>query len=358
MASTYKQLLEADIRQTSTKLHESIPLTGSIVSGTYADNNIKNYAHGMFQSVYDYPYLSSSANHILDLVTCFSAQSALSGAAGVSQRSEKIDVYNELAQVLVGYDSSGSINRFDVSGTFNSNTQLYKMDEIFAFNFARLLTKDEIQKEANGFKIEVAVTGAYYSASLAGGQNNLKIYDKFGTSNYRTNSPAGDYNILYASSSVGMTAENNDRPCGLVFYQAGVAVVTASVFTSAFMSSSLMDTSSQTVTQLMTAGTIQANCDALRHRIHNIDFNNTTELNSSIYFCRANNGDFNYSSNPTYLTSSQIRVKSVAADNPVSYITTVGLYSEDNALLAVAKLSEPMKKTPANEYTLRVRLDY
>ena len=94
MASTYKQLLEADIRQTSTKLHESIPLTGSIISGTYADNNIKNYAHGMFQSVYDYPYLSSSANHVLDLVACFSAQSALSGAAGVSQRSEKIDVYN------------------------------------------------------------------------------------------------------------------------------------------------------------------------------------------------------------------------------------------------------------------------
>jgi len=26
--------------------------------------------------------------------------------------------------------------------------------------------------------------------------------------------------------------------------------------------------------------------------------------------------------------------------------------------LAVAKLSEPLKKTPANEFTLRVRLDY
>ena len=110
--------------------------------------------------------------------------------------------------------------------------------------------------------------------------------------------------------------------------------------------------------QLLVAGTIDANCDALRHRVHNISFNNTTELNSTIYFCRANNSEFNYSSNPTYLTASQIRVKNVASDNPVSYITTVGLYSQDNALLAVAKLSEPLKKTPANEYTLRVRLDY
>ena len=33
-------------------------------------------------------------------------------------------------------------------------------------------------------------------------------------------------------------------------------------------------------------------------------------------------------------------------------------YSADNELLAAAKLSEPLKKTPDNEMTLRVRLDY
>ena len=108
----------------------------------------------------------------------------------------------------------------------------------------------------------------------------------------------------------------------------------------------------------MATTNIAANCDNLRRRIYNISFNNTTELNSSIYFCRANNSEFNYSSNPTYLSQSQLRVKSVATDNPLSFITTVGLYSQDNALLAVGKLSEPLPKTPANEYTLRVRLDY
>ena len=60
-----------DVTTTKTILHEVIPLTGTIVSGTYGtfpnDENIKNYAHGMFQSVYDYPYLSSSANYIFDL---------------------------------------------------------------------------------------------------------------------------------------------------------------------------------------------------------------------------------------------------------------------------------------------------
>ena len=66
-----------------------------------------------------------------------------------------------------------------------------------------------------------------------------------------------------------------------------------------------------------------------------------------------------YSSNPTYVDStSQIRVKNSSLDQPVSYITTVGLYSPDNELLAVAKVSEPLKKTPDTELTLRVRLDY
>ena len=76
------------------------------------------------------------------------------------------------------------------------------------------------------------------------------------------------------------------------------------------------------------------------------------------YFCRANANEFNYSSNPTYLSRSQVRVKEVKDDQPLTFATTVGLYGANNELLAVAKLSEPLKKTPSNEYTLRVRLDY
>ena len=70
-SNAFKQLEEKDIVSTRTLLHEAIPLTGTILSGTYVDNgvetNIKNPPHGMFQSVYDYSYLSSSANHIFDI---------------------------------------------------------------------------------------------------------------------------------------------------------------------------------------------------------------------------------------------------------------------------------------------------
>ena len=109
---------------------------------------------------------------------------------------------------------------------------------------------------------------------------------------------------------------------------------------------------------LATGSNINVMADSIRNRLVDIDFNNTVELNSTIYFCRANHNEFNYSANPTYLSQSQIRVKNTTSDNPVSYITTVGLYSSDNELLAVAKLSEPLKKDPNTELTIRVRLDY
>ena len=80
MASSFKAINNNDVTRAQTKLHESIPITGSIVSGSayavaesLADNNVKKYAHGMFQSVYDYPFLSSSANHIIDVTTGFAS---------------------------------------------------------------------------------------------------------------------------------------------------------------------------------------------------------------------------------------------------------------------------------------------
>lgn len=351
MATSFKALNSNDVTRAQTKLHEAIPVTGTILSGTYSDENIKNYSHGMFQSVYDYPYLSSSANHIIDLTAGWATDSVLSSSSGVDLRNKKNDIYNEMSQILAGYDTTGSINKLDVSGNFGSAVAADKMEEVLVFNFARLLTKDEIQKQESGFTITLGVSSSYATPFA----KTLDVYDRDGP-NAKTNSPAGEFNILYATGS-GF-ADSSERPCGLLFYQAGIAVVTSSVFKSDFVEACEMDGTGELIDDLLVSGSISGSADALRHRVQNISFNNTTELNSTIYFCRANNSEFNYSSNPTYLSSSQIRVKELSSDNPVSYVTTVGLYSEDNALLAVAKLSEPIKKTPAEEYTLRVRLDY
>ena len=345
MATTYKTLTANDVTNTRTLLHEAIPLTGTIASGTYADNNVKKYSHGMFESVYDYPYLSSSANHIFDLAVGYSTGSSLS-ASTVPQNSKKVNIYNQMAQVLVGHDANGQIQRFDQDGNLADGGT--KHDEVFFINFARLLSKDEIKK------------GTFLASFVTGGTPDvhadtaLTLGDYGASTSYYVNSPAGEYGILYTSSATPNAASGY----GLVFYQAGVAVVSGAVWNYNGDTDMGPGYSSGSFEALMTGSTMDVLADSVRNRIQNISFNNTVELNSTIYFCRANHNEFNYSANPTYLSSSQIRVKNSTSDNPVTYITTVGLYSSDNELLAVAKLSEPLKKDPNSELTIRVRLDY
>jgi len=82
------------------------------------------------------------------------------------------------------------------------------------------------------------------------------------------------------------------------------------------------------------------------------------DISSTHYFVRVKNSEYNYSNNPTFSTSvGQLQNSSMVGD-PTSYITTVGLYNDENELVATAKLSKPLAKTFAREATIRVKLDY
>jgi len=365
MATTFKTLTAKDVASTRNLLHEAIPLTGAIVSGTYSENNIKNYAHGMFQSVFDYPFLSSSANHIFDLTCGFSSNSALSASTS-NQNAKKCNIYTQMSQILVGYDENSLVRKFDEDGNFVSTAT--KINEAYMLNFTRLLTKDEVKKQS--FTLELGVSASYTNPF----GKTITLRDTNANSTFKVNSPAGEYGILYASNSVGQALNGHtgptEQPAGLIYYQAGIAIVTASVFSGLLSSSEggagIMSMSAgggvngagSGVDEVLSGSTIQTNCNDFRNRIYNISFNNTTELNSTVYFCRAHHTEFNYSSSPSYISGSRMVVKNNPDDIPVAYVTTVGLYSPDNELLAVAKLSEPLKKDPTTEFTIRVRLDY
>lgn len=360
---TFKPLNENDTVNTRTLLHEAIPLTGTIVSGTYGTNNIKTYSHGMFQSVYDYPYLSSSANHIFDITAGIHTDSSIY-TSSIQQASKKRNIYNQMAQVLMGYDATGSIQKFDEDGDLLAGN---KLEECFIVPFSRLLVKDEIKKESFSMILGVnAAMGSPFSTLIT-------TTDHLASTSYKVNSPAGDYGILYATASapsVLSTASTHTASfdgssdkywyAGLIFYQAGIVVLTGSVFGSQLHDPDvdMESTGPDHIDALLTGSTIDVIGDALRNRIQNIQFNNTTELNSTVYFCRINHNEFNYSSNPTYLSNSKIQVKTQASDEPLAYITTIGLYNDNNELLATAKLSEPLKKSASNEFTIRARLDY
>lgn len=338
MASSFKQFLNDDIINTRSLLHEQVPITGSIISGSsYANNNIRNGVNGYFQTVFDYPYASASSNQLLDIAFGYSPSSGFSSSAN-TENAKKIQMYNQMAQMLVGHDTTGSILEFDEDGDIAAGGT--KLRECFFLCFSRLLVKDEIKKGT--FSISVGQTDTYASANDV----RLTLTDSGSQNSYRTNSPVGEYAIL--TSSV-------DGPFGLIFYQAGIVVLSGSAFTG---SSNEWDVGGNSLNESITGSSLTGTVEGLRHRIYDLQFNNTTELNSSLYFVRIGHNEFNYSSNPTYTSGSKIVTKNNSTDMPVSYITTVGLYSPDNELMAVAKISEPLKKTPDREQVIRVRTDF
>jgi len=81
-------------------------------------------------------------------------------------------------------------------------------------------------------------------------------------------------------------------------------------------------------------------------------------VSSNFVFVRVRNSEFNYSTNPSNITGSGELTHDIMINSPQAYITTVGLYNDNNDLLAVAKLSRPLLKDFTKEALLRIKLDY
>jgi len=87
--------------------------------------------------------------------------------------------------------------------------------------------------------------------------------------------------------------------------------------------------------------------------------NSEETITSDFVFVRVKNSEFNYSTNPSFISGSTGEVIfSNFVNNPQTYVTTIGLYNDNNDLLAVAKLSKPLPKDFTKEALLRVKLDF
>ena len=83
------------------------------------------------------------------------------------------------------------------------------------------------------------------------------------------------------------------------------------------------------------------------------------EISSTNYFVRANNKDFNFSANPTFSTGSDGSfTQGTFFKDPKTFITQVGLYNDENELLAIAKLSQPLLNSYSREAIIKVKLDF
>ncbi len=87
--------------------------------------------------------------------------------------------------------------------------------------------------------------------------------------------------------------------------------------------------------------------------------NSQETITSDYIFVRARNAEFNYSENPSFISGSTGAViYDSFINNPQTFITTIGLYNDNNELLAVAKISKPLKKDFTKEMLVKVRLDF
>jgi len=86
--------------------------------------------------------------------------------------------------------------------------------------------------------------------------------------------------------------------------------------------------------------------------------NSEESITSDYIFTRIRNNDYNYTTNPSIINSEGEFYYPTLINNPQTYITTVGLYNDSNELLAVAKLSKPLKKDFTKEALLRIKLQF
>jgi hypothetical protein len=89
-----------------------------------------------------------------------------------------------------------------------------------------------------------------------------------------------------------------------------------------------------------------------------IRLNSEETVSSQYAFVRVRNSEFNYSTNPSNITGSGDLRHDIMINSPQSYVTTVGLYNDNNDLLGVAKLSRPLLKDFTKEALVRIKLDF
>ena len=87
--------------------------------------------------------------------------------------------------------------------------------------------------------------------------------------------------------------------------------------------------------------------------------NSQETITSDYVFIRVRNSEFNYTENPSFISGSTGDIiYTDFINNPTTYITTVGMYNDNNELVAVAKLSKPLQKDFTKEALVRVKLDF
>ena len=430
-----KAIADSDQKTRKSVLNQLVDVIQEDISGSATRKSYQQFVTGgvgpgitssLYQTVFDQDFTLQTANPILDMtvglyVSSSTVQDSKTGddtngkilfpSQSVMMR-EKVDIYRQFASSLLG-DANGKFTT--PHGSSNADDQV---DNALFINFKRLFSRDKIKRETFALKVYPQVNGqdnlaahgdAAYATKTANNDptpnlmqtatGSSKIYTDFGSSANRLRTFGGEVGDLVDSS-------DSSKKVGLVFYDAGVAVLNiggrgttttsqvrafqpfdkVSGSISAMVATLPTDNTDITlgkqligadrgihtgsiVPDLMVSASID---DIVDHfamtrfssgSLTAATFQNNTNINSRLIFCRATADEMNFSSNPTFTDSTSNRIVVIedgqeGTQRSFSYITTVGLYNARDTLLAVAKLSRPIEKNDEKDLTIRVRLDF
>jgi hypothetical protein len=222
----------------------------------------------------------------------------------------------------------------------------------------------------NRARIREKVEPGGWELHLSGSGGTVKLIDdsstnKAGTSNQRNFSP--EFNVVSGTLIGGTTINTaaSSEPAASGSYGTFYPSLGVILLNPARISGSGAQGSSGAIVSTVEA----SNTDSRNHRnlFDSIKLGKyfqakrQEEVTSRHFFVRATAKDFNATTNETYYTESTAGVKQIISGlrtDPKTYITTVGMYNDDNELLAIAKLSQPILKSKSREALIKVKLDF
>ena len=257
-------------------------------------------------------------------------------------------IYNQLKNVLL-----------DSADPYFTDYAGNNMKSFYAINVNRARYKERLDPGNISINLSGSLNGVAKFITL--------IDDSGGTDENVTTAgrvyylASGSLNIGSAlTSSINTYTASNGAGFGLFYPDVGIILLNPSAL-SASVNGNLMPAVGATTAKYHQSGSSSGSLKLFDALNKGADFQarRTENVSTSHYFVRANNREFNFSNNPTFVSGSVgAFVNSSFEKDPKVYITTVGLYDDGNELIAVAKTSQPIAKSFDKEIAIKVKLDF
>ena len=275
-------------------------------------------------------------------------------------------IYTQYKNLLLG--SSEADNRFNFATSSANNVSYIAADDIFVLSFSSYKMKDGI--DAGVFEI-----------TLSGSIGSITLRDD---SPFLTQA-SSVYNLIRGSINDGTSITPLYEGIGLLYPQDGVVVFNAQILNNLIglnnvsglsgpVSTCPSNYTTSSIAGISIPGQSQLVPTTVNHKVffwslqnagNTMKVRKSEYIPSRQYFVRVKNRDFNYSNNPTYVYDGTDNIHANGTilwpdfiSDPKTYITSIGLYNDNNELVAVAKLSRPALKSFDNELLCKVRLDF